>query len=112
MKMPYYVYILKCSDNSYYTGSTHDLSRRLWEHEQGASPTAYTNSCRPVELVWSSEAATRREALEFEHKVKSWSRAKKEALIRGDWNGIHEIVKDERKSREAVKKGLKGQNKP
>lgn len=101
--MTFYVYILKCADGSYYTGSTHDLSRRLWEHEQGFSSTAYTNSRRPVELVWGCETASRREALDFEHQIKGWSRAKKEALICGDWNGIHEIVKEERKRREAEK---------
>jgi predicted GIY-YIG superfamily endonuclease len=110
--MPFYVYILKCSDGSYYTGSTHDLARRLWEHQQGVSPAAYTRSRRPVELVWSSEAATRREALDFEHEVKGWTRAKKEALIRGDWDGIHEIVKAERKSLEAEKKLSKKEIKP
>jgi predicted GIY-YIG superfamily endonuclease len=102
--MPFYVYILKCADDSYYTGSTNDISRRLWEHEQGSGATAYTNSRRPVQLIWSCEIASRLEALDFEHQIKGWSRAKKEALIRGDWNGIHEIVKNERKRREAEKR--------
>ena len=110
--MPSYVYILKCADGSYYTGCTSDLSRRMWEHEQGVSPAAYTNSRRPVELVWSGEAASRREALEFEHQVKGWTRAKKEALIRDNWNDIHETVKAERKTREAKKKLLKGKLQP
>ncbi len=105
--MPYYVYLLKCADDSYYTGSTNDVERRLHEHQSGANSTAYTFSRRPVELVWSGEFATRREALDFEYQVKGWSRAKKEALIRNDWDGIHEIVKVERKTREAEKKKLK-----
>ncbi len=105
--MPYYVYLLKCADDSYYTGSTNDVERRLYEHQSGAILTSYTFSRHPVELAWSGEFATRREALDFEYQVKGWSRAKKEALIRNDWNGIHEIVKVERKTREAEKKRLK-----
>ena len=98
--MSFYVYILKCSDSSYYTGSTNDLSRRLWEHQEGVSPFAYTFSRCPVELVWSEEVATYHEALTHERQVKGWSRAKKDALIRGDFDAIHEIVKAERKGRD------------
>ena len=101
--MPYYVYILKCSDGSYYTGSTNDLSQRLWEHQEGLSLTAYTHSRRPVELVWNEEVTTYHEAFMHERQIKGWSRAKKEALIRGDWDGIHEIVRAERKRCEAGK---------
>jgi len=101
--MPYYVYILKCADNSYYTGSTGDLSKRLWQHEQGLSGEAYTYSRRPVELVWSYEFPLYKEALFVEYQIKGWSRAKKEALIRGEWNRVHEIVKEERKRREKEK---------
>jgi predicted GIY-YIG superfamily endonuclease len=104
--MPYYVYILKCADGSYYTGSTSDLSKRLWEHQEGVSPFAYTFSRRPVELVWSEEVATYHEALTHERQIKGWSRAKKEALIRGDFQAIHEIVKVER-----IKRGSKKHNK-
>ena len=86
------------------TGSTNDLSRRVHEHQSGASLTAYTFSRRPVELVWSEEVATLGEALNHEHQIKGWSRAKKEALIRNDFDLIHEIVKTERKEREYRKK--------
>jgi predicted GIY-YIG superfamily endonuclease len=102
--MRFYVYLLKCADDSYYTGSTSDIERRYWEHQQGTAPTSYTCSRRPVELVWAGEFQTRREALDFEHQVKGWTRAKKEALSREDWNGIHEIVKAERERREAERK--------
>ena len=88
---------------SYYTGSTSDLLRRVWQHEQGFSPSAYTYKRRPVKLVWSEEVGTHREALTYERQVKGWTRIKKEALIRGDWNGIHEIVREERKRREKEK---------
>jgi predicted GIY-YIG superfamily endonuclease len=78
--MPYCVYILKCIDGSYYTGSTNDLGRRLYEHESGLISTAYTYSRRPVELVWSYETAARLEAFEIERQIKGWNRSKKEAL--------------------------------
>ena len=102
--MSYYVYILKCSDGSYYTGSTSDLDRRVWEHQQGVMPTAYTHKRRPVELVWAYETERYRDALTYERQIKGWSRAKKEALIRGDWDGIHDIVREERKRREMATK--------
>ncbi len=60
-----------------------------------------------MRLVWAYETETRLEALAFEKQIKGWSRAKKEALIRGDWNGIHEIVKDERMRREKEKRAKK-----
>jgi putative endonuclease len=101
--MSYIVYILLCSDGSYYTGSTDDIQRRLFEHQEGLSPTAYTFQRRPVRLVWIEEVETLDDALLHEHQIKGWSRAKKEALIRGDFDAIHEIVKDERRQREKGK---------
>ena len=101
--MSYIVYILFCADGSYYTGSTHDMQRRLFEHQEGLSPAAYTFRRRPVKLVWTEEVETLDEALLHEHQIKGWSRAKKEALIRGDCQAIHEIVRDERKRREKEK---------
>ncbi|HET9910147.1 MAG TPA: GIY-YIG nuclease family protein [Anaerolineales bacterium] len=103
--MPYVVYILECADGSYYTGSAADLSKRLCEHETGASPSAYTFSRRPVKLVWTSDECRKySEALRWERQIKGWSRAKKQALIRGDFDAIHVIVKNERKKREQLKK--------
>jgi putative endonuclease len=101
--MSYTVYILLCADGSYYTGSANDFSRRLHEHQQGLSPTAYTFRRRPVKLVWSEEVETLGEALAHEHQIKGWSRAKKEALIRGDFQALHEIVYAERKGREKAR---------
>ncbi|HTX91843.1 MAG TPA: GIY-YIG nuclease family protein [Anaerolineales bacterium] len=98
--MSQYVYILLCGDDSYYTGSTGDLSRRLYEHQNGRLPGAYTFRRRPVELMWYTEVPTVIEALGYEHQIKGWSRAKKEALIRGDVEGIHAIVRAERRRRE------------
>ncbi len=102
--MPYFVYILKCADGSYYTGSTADLNKRIHEHQEGLEPSAYTFRRRPVKLIWSEEVETYNEALLHEHLIKGWSRAKKEALIRGDFQAIHEIVKSERKEREKRKR--------
>ncbi|HVF25869.1 MAG TPA: GIY-YIG nuclease family protein [Anaerolineales bacterium] len=103
--MPYVVYILECADGTYYTGSAADLSQRVWHHEIGASSAAYTYSCRPIKLVWTSEECRRySDALRWERQIKGWSRAKKQALIRGDFDAIHEIVKSERKRRERNKK--------
>jgi putative endonuclease len=103
----YVVYILECADGSYYTGSTADLNKRLWEHEQGVMPSSYTYGHRPVKLLWTSEETPRySEALRWERQIKGWSRAKKQALIRSDFNAIHEIVKTERKTREEIKKKI------
>ena len=102
--MAYAVYILKCSDGSYYTGLTKDLDGRIREHEAGARPDSYTFSRRPVKLVWSVVTDSYQEAFQWERKIKGWNRAKKEALIRDDVNGIHEIVKMERKKREQNRK--------
>jgi putative endonuclease len=102
--MPYAVYILRCSDGTYYTGLAKDLDYRVWEHQTGANPESYTFSRRPVKLEWSIVTESYPEAFQWEHRIKGWSRAKKEALIRGDIEGIHEIVKSERKQKEQNKK--------
>jgi putative endonuclease len=82
--MAVYVYILKCRDGSYYVGSANDLERRLHEHQTGFYG-GYTSTRRPVELVWSEVFEHAAEAVVVERQIKGWSRAKKEALIRGDW---------------------------
>jgi putative endonuclease len=103
--MPYNVYILECSDGSYYTGSTDDVNKRLWQHQQGVESSSYTYSRRPVKLVWTSQETQHYyDALRWERQIKGWSRKKNQALIRGDLNAIHEIVKTERKRRERNKK--------
>jgi putative endonuclease len=102
--MAYAVYILRCSDGTYYTGLTKYLDGRLRDHEIGAHSDSYTFSRRPVKLVWSVVTESYQEAFQWERKIKGWNRAKKEALIRGDIDGIHEIVTTERKKREQIKK--------
>ena len=78
------VYILRCSDGTYYTGCATNLEKRLFEHHNALYPSCYTASRRPVALVWCSEFSDLRNALSVERQIKKWSQAKKEALIRGD----------------------------
>jgi putative endonuclease len=84
----YYVYILKCSDNSYYTGISNNVDRRFAQHQEGKDPDSYTFSRRPVELVFVEYFLAPKQAIAFEKQLKGWTRAKKEALIAGDWDRI------------------------
>jgi tRNA/rRNA methyltransferase len=79
---PFFTYILRCSDKSYYVGHTDELERRLTQHETG-TPHGYTSTRRPVKLIWFQEFPTREEAKAAEAQIKKWSRRKKEALIEG-----------------------------
>jgi tRNA/rRNA methyltransferase len=85
--MTFWAYILRCADGSYYVGHTEALDRRVAEHQSGSIP-GYTATRTPVALVWSESFPERDQAKEAEARVKEWSRAKKEALIRGDWEGV------------------------
>jgi predicted GIY-YIG superfamily endonuclease len=90
--MNFFAYLLQCSDASYYAGHTDNLGLRLAQHETGECG-GYTATRRPVTLVWSQEFATREEALAVERQIKGWSRAKKEALMAGDWKRIQQLAK-------------------
>ncbi|MEZ0486566.1 GIY-YIG nuclease family protein [Fibrella aquatica] len=83
MTNKYYVYMLKCADESYYTGMTNDPERRLAEHEEGNDPTAYTYLRRPVRMVWYEAFQSPVAAIEVEKQIKGWSRRKKQALVEG-----------------------------
>lgn len=85
-----YVYILKCSDNTYYTGITNNPERRLIQHQRGLKKDSYTSSRLPVELVYNDLFTDFNLAIEWEKKIKNWSRAKKEALIKQNWNKLKE----------------------
>jgi tRNA/rRNA methyltransferase len=85
--MSFHTYMLRCADGSFYVGHTDDLAVRLATHQAGVLP-CYTRNRRPVELVWSQEFAEREEAFAAERQIKGWSRAKKEALITGDWDAV------------------------
>ena len=82
----YYVYILKCSDDSYYTGITNNLEKRFDEYQFGKKPDCYTYKRRPLELIFNETFNDVLQAIYFEKKIKGWTRAKKEALINGDFN--------------------------
>ena len=73
---PFFLYILQCSDDSYYVGHTDNLERRLSEHQEGVSCT-YTASRLPVKLVYNELFASRDEAFHAERKLKKWARFKK-----------------------------------
>lgn len=87
----YYVYILKCSGNSYYTGVTNDVERRLNEHNYGLNKESYTYNKRPVELVFCTEFNDINQAIAFEKQVKGWSRKKKEAIINDKWEDLKKL---------------------
>lgn len=87
-----WVYILKCSDSSYYVGYTTNLITRLEQHNSGHNHKSYTASRRPVSLFYSHEFNSAKEAKAAEKQFKGWSRAKKEALARGDFELLHVLA--------------------
>ncbi len=89
--MASWVYILRCSDRSYYVGVTSDVERRLDQHFH--STEGYVAKRKPFEYIWSAEFAHIDDAIAFEKQVKGWSRAKKEALMRGDWPEIQRLAR-------------------
>ncbi len=88
-----YVYILKCSDDSYYTGVTSNLNQRLFQHSSGFYKDCYTYKRRPVELVFKCEFTNITMAIDTEKQIKKWSRAKKEALINNDYDALPNLAK-------------------
>lgn len=90
--MAFYVYVLLCADRSYYTGHTDNLEARVAAHQLGEIP-GYTQNRRPVSLVFAEDFASRQEAFERERQIKGWSRIKKQALIRGDWDQLVKLAR-------------------
>ena len=88
--MAFWVYILQCADGSYYTGHTDNIEGRIGQHQAGEIP-GYTHNRRPVKVVYADYCPTRLEALAMERRIKGWSRAKKEALIAGDWDRLQTL---------------------
>ena len=91
--MSFYACLLRCNDGSYYAGHTDELESRIAQHQAGLLG-GYTAARRPVVLVWSDSFPTREEALAAEPRIKGWSRAKKEALIAGDWERIAVLARN------------------
>ena len=90
--MSFWVYILRRADQSYYTGHTDNLEKRIAEHESGETE-GYTSTRLPVKLVFSEQFSTREEALTSEQQIKGWGRKKKEALMRGDWAEVSRLAR-------------------
>ncbi len=90
----YYVYIVECSDNSYYTGVTNNLDLRIGQHNEGYDKTSYTFKRRPVVLRYSQQFHDILQAIAFEKQVKGWSRKKKEALFNEEWNELIRLSKN------------------
>jgi putative endonuclease len=95
-----WLYILRCADGSYYTGTSRleDLDTRVSEHNLGTYD-GYTATRRPVELVYSAHFDRIVEAISSERQIKGWSRAKKEALIRGDYDALPTLAARRKKFR-------------
>jgi predicted GIY-YIG superfamily endonuclease len=87
-----WMYILECADGSYYVGSTKDIERRLWEHQSGLG-AKYTSRRLPVKLVYSEEYEHVADAFAREKQVQNWSRAKREVLIKGEYDSLPNLAK-------------------
>ncbi len=95
------IYILRCADGSFYTGITRrSVEERFSEHAQGLDKNSYTFTRRPVKLIYSETYDRIDEAIATERRIKGWSRAKKEAYIRGDFDRLSALAK-RRAGREA-----------
>lgn len=87
--MKAWVYIVRCSDGSFYTGSTTALEQRIADHNTGRYE-GYTSKRLPVELLWCEEFVDIRDASVLERRIKGWSRKKKEALMAGNLTRLQE----------------------
>ena len=86
-----WVYILRCADGSFYTGSTVDLELRLWQHNEGLAAN-FTRKRRPVELAYAEESESIELAFVREKQVQGWSRQKKLAAIEGRWSDLPRLA--------------------
>lgn len=107
--MSFWVYVLRCTDGSYYTGHTDNLENRIAQHSSGAIPSCYTFSRRPIECMFSQAFPTREEALASEQQIKGWGRKKKEAMIRGDWAEVSRLARSSDRSVCEVGELVKGE---
>jgi predicted GIY-YIG superfamily endonuclease len=90
--MRFWVYIILCGDGSYYVGSCNDLERRMKEHDD-ATAYSYTAERKPLELVFAENVPSYEDAALREKQLKGWSRAKKKALIEGNWDRVRALAK-------------------
>jgi putative endonuclease len=93
------IYILRCADGSYYTGNTRrSVEERVIEHSQGLIKGCYTENRLPVELIFSEYYERVDEAAAAERRIKGWSRAKKEAYMRGDFASLSDLAKRKKRA--------------
>ncbi len=98
----YSVYVVECSDKSYYTGVTNNLERRLWEHNTGFNIGCYTYSKRPLSLKYYETTHDIKQAILREKQLKGWSRKKKEALFKEDWNELKRLSKSSKEKMKII----------
>jgi len=91
-----HLYILRCANDSLYVGSTDNIEERIKKHKSGWG-SQFTGSHEPIELVYTEEYTTYKEAFKRERQIKGWSRAKKEALITGDIELLKQLSKSKEK---------------
>ena len=88
-----YMYILRCADDSYYTGSTNDIELRIQQHQNGEGAN-HTKKRLPVELIYYEEYDRIDNAFYREKQVQGWSRQKKEALVNGETYMLPELSRN------------------
>jgi putative endonuclease len=93
MQIYIYLYILLCSDKTYYTGVTNNLEKRIKQHQEGINVESYTYTRRPIQLVYHELFTDFNLAFDWETKIKKWSKIKKEALINGNFNLLPTLSK-------------------
>lgn len=85
------MYMVICTDASYYIGITNDVGRRVWEHNKGIDRHCYTFTRRPVKLVYCADFSDPNRAIAWEKQLKGWSRKKKQALIAANFEAIRQM---------------------
>ena len=93
MDRHYVVYKVQCRDGAYYVGVTNNLERRLWEHNTGVDRSCFTYKRRPIELKYYEVTSDIKQAILREKQLKGWSRKKKEALFRENWEELKRLSK-------------------
>jgi len=90
----YFVYIVECSDGLYYVGVTNDVDVRVKQHNDGINKTCFTYKRRPVTLKYYQRFPNINHAIQWEKQLKGWSRKKKEALFKDNWNEIQRLARN------------------
>jgi putative endonuclease len=97
-----YVYILECSDDTLYVGVTNNVGRRFIEHCTGLHEDSYTFKRRPLKLVFCKQFNGPLKAIEYEKQLKGWTRAKKLALIKSNFELLHNLSECKNESNHKV----------